>query len=117
VPPFLFVRYHVHVNAHLGLICKNWRFGTEQSMASDLNNPPAPRDGDYYQLDRRLTILETRFDTILPTLATKADLAELKAELTGNFHSEIDKLSRWMLALTVSMVCGFGGIIVAMLRH
>lgn len=26
-------------------------------------------------MDRRLTVLETRFDTILPTLATKADVA------------------------------------------
>ncbi len=86
-------------------------------MASDLNNPPPPRDADYYQLDRRLTILETRFDTILPTLATRTDLAELKAELKEEIHVEIDKLSRWMLALTVTTVCGFGGLIVAMLRH
>lgn len=86
-------------------------------MASDLNNPPPPRDADYYQLDRRLTILETRFDSILPTLATRTDLAELKAELKEEIHVEIDKLSRWMLALTVTMVCGFGGLIVVLLRH
>jgi hypothetical protein len=86
-------------------------------MACDLNNPPPPRDADYYQLKRRLTILETRFDTILPTLATRTDLAELKAELKEEIHVEINKLSRWMLALTVTIICGFGGLIVAMLRH
>jgi hypothetical protein len=68
---------------------------------------------DSYQLDRRLTILETRFDTILPTLATKADLAELKAELRG----KISSLSRWMAAMFVTMVIGFAGMVVALLQR
>jgi hypothetical protein len=87
------------------------------STETAANNRPA----DPYQLDRRLTILETRFDTILPTLATKADLAELKANLTSLFkselHTEINALTRWLIALTISMLFGFGGIIVALLRH
>ncbi len=33
-------------------------------------------------------MLETRFDTILPTLATKADLAELRVDM----HEKMDKL-------------------------
>ncbi|GAB3457040.1 hypothetical protein GCM10027321_11430 [Massilia terrae] len=82
-------------------------------MASDLNNLPPPRDADFYQLDRRLTILETRFDTILPTLATKADLAELKAE----FRTDFSSLSRWISAMFVTMVIGFSGLIIAILRH
>ncbi|NHZ41050.1 hypothetical protein [Massilia aquatica] len=41
-----------------------------------------------FALDRRLTVLETRFDTILPTLATKADLAELRLDM----HEKVDKL-------------------------
>jgi hypothetical protein len=45
----------------------------------ELANSESP---DYYRkMDRRLIVLETRFDTILPTLATKTDLLELKAEL------------------------------------
>ncbi|MDQ1831743.1 hypothetical protein [Massilia scottii] len=44
-----------------------------------------PYDGD---MDRRLTVLETRFDTILPTLATKADLAGLRLDL----NEKTDKL-------------------------
>ena len=32
-------------------------------------------------LEDRMTILETRFDTILPTLATKADIAEIKTDM------------------------------------
>jgi hypothetical protein len=77
--------------------------------------------------DRRLTILETRFDTILPMLATKADLAELKAELLaklGETRSELKadmgRLSRWMATMAVTMVLGFAGMFVTMLsllRH
>jgi hypothetical protein len=67
------------------------------------------RFNDAYQIDRRLTILETRFDTILPTLATKADLAELRSELKP-----------LLLGYFLTMVIGFGGVIgtiVALLRH
>ena len=32
-------------------------------------------------LEDRVTILETRFDTVLPTLATKADIAEVKTDM------------------------------------
>ncbi|NHZ41051.1 hypothetical protein [Massilia aquatica] len=34
-----------------------------------------------FALDRRLTVLETRFDTIVPILATKADLGALRLEV------------------------------------
>lgn len=50
-----------------------------------------------------MTSLETRLDTILPTLATKADFADLRAEFKG-----------WTLttALTIvgTMLAGFIGI-------
>lgn len=76
-------------------------------MASDLNNPSPPRDADYYQIDRRLTILETRFDTILPTLATKTDLAELKSELKSA-----------MFAYFVTIIVALAGVIATvLLRH
>jgi hypothetical protein len=77
-------------------------------MASESTEATDPRS-DAYQLDRRLTILETRFDTILPTLATKADLADLKSEL-----------KTLLLAYFRTMVFGFIGVIgtiVGLLRH
>jgi hypothetical protein len=89
-------------------------------MASDLNNPPAPRDADYYQLDRRLTVLETRFDTIVPTLATKADLSDLKAELKAHIFGVKADLAKWLATLAITMVLGFAGMLVTMfnlLRH
>ncbi len=76
-------------------------------MASDLNNPPPPRDADYYQIDRRLTVLETRFDTILPTLATKTDLSDLKAELKSA-----------MFGYFITIIIGLAAVIAAILvRH
>lgn len=59
-----------------------------------------PYDG---AMEHRVTALETRLDTILPTLATKADIGELRAEFKG-----------WTLttALTIvgAMLAGFVGI-------
>ncbi|WP_426177872.1 coiled-coil domain-containing protein [Massilia sp. TWR1-2-2] len=43
-----------------------------------------PYDGG---MEHRMTALETRFDTILPTLATKADVEILRAEL-ADFRAE-----------------------------
>ncbi|TFW35791.1 hypothetical protein [Massilia horti] len=80
------------------------------------NERYAAHEPDPYQLDRRLTILETRFDTILPTLATKADLAELRAELKAEFKSEINGLSRWVATMFITMVIGFAGMIAALLK-
>lgn len=56
---------------------------------------PLPDDPSF---DRRLTVLETRFDTILPTLVTKSDLEAWRREfgiglesLRGEFRGELEK--------------------------
>lgn len=101
---------------------------------------PLPDDQAF---DRRLTVLETRFDTILPTLATKNDLAALRREfsiglenlrvefrgeiekLRGDFHAEIEKLRaevykaihdamRWTVGIFVTMFIGLLGANIAM---
>lgn len=53
--------------------------------SNDLHDAPAQRNKDS-MLDRRLTVLETRFDTTLTMLPNKADLSELKAELKTDIH-------------------------------
>jgi hypothetical protein len=84
-------------------------------MTSDeLHDTPAQRNKDLL-LDRRLTVLETRFDTTLTMLPNKADLAELKAELKADIHGESAHLSKWMAATAVTMVLGFAGMILTML--
>jgi hypothetical protein len=44
-------------------------------------------------MEHRLTALETRLDTVLPTLATKADVEGVRADI-----------SRWMLATVVTII-------------
>ena len=86
-------------------------------MTSDeLHDVPAQRQKDVL-MDRRLTVLETRFDTTMTMLPTKADLSELKAELKTNIHSESAHLSKWMAATAITMVLGFGGMILTMMSR
>ena len=84
--------------------------------SDDVHDTPALRLQGHW-LDRRLTVLETRFDTTLTMLPHKSDLAELKAELKADIHGESAHLSKWMAATTITMVLGFAGMIVAMLSR
>jgi len=54
----------------------------------------------------RQTALEARFDTILPTLATKSDIEALRAEM----HKMSAEGYRWMVASMIGMFLGFGGL-------
>lgn len=61
-------------------------------------------------MDTRMTTLETRFDTILPTLATKVDLKNLEIKLTGAIHTEINactwRMITWMTAVLAMAFTG-----------
>lgn len=81
----------------------------------ELHDVPAQRANGL--LDRRLTVLETRFDTTLTMLPNKADLADLKAELKADIHGESAHLGKWMAATTITMVIGFGGMILTVLSR
>ncbi len=50
-------------------------------------------------MDTRMTTLETRFDTILPTLATKEDLKILEEKLTHTIHANNWRMIAWMTAV------------------
>jgi hypothetical protein len=50
-------------------------------------------------------------------LPNKADLSELKAELKTDIHGESARLSKWMAATTITMVIGFGGMILTMMSR
>jgi hypothetical protein len=86
-------------------------------MTSDeLNDMHVQRHRDSL-LDRRLAVLESRFDTTLTMLTTKADLSELKAELKTDIHGESAHLSKWMAATAITMVLGFAGMILTMMAR
>ena len=82
-------------------------------MESDIANG----DCDDYirEMDRRLTILETRFDTILPTLATKADLAQLEMRVITELHKSLAGVHKWLAAMCIALLVGFGGLSLTML--
>jgi hypothetical protein len=88
-------------------------------MASEPEQAGPVRERDNnVAVDRRLIVLETRFDTILPMLATRADLAEMKAQIVGllaqtksELKAEILGLSRWMATMTITVVLGLAGMI------
>ena len=59
--------------------------------------PPLPPN---VETEHRLTALETRLDVILPTLATKADIAEVKAAIAEAKSS----LLVWGITTAVAVV-------------
>lgn len=82
----------------------------------ELQDIPRQRNKELL-LDRRLTVLETRFDTTMTMRPNKADLSELKTELKADIHGEAARLSKWVAASAVTMVFGFGGMILALVAH
>jgi hypothetical protein len=84
-------------------------------MSDDLHDVTTQRANGV--IDRRLTVLETRFDTTLTMLPNKADLADLKAELKADIHGESAHLTKWIAATTITMVIGFGGMILTVLSR
>jgi hypothetical protein len=61
------------------------------------NGGGPPHDGN---MEHRLTALETRFDTILPTLATKADVGEILTDMQ-KMNAEI---KTWTLATMITII-------------
>ncbi|AKU24495.1 hypothetical protein [Massilia sp. NR 4-1] len=53
-------------------------------------------------MDRDFHTFQARFDAILPTLATKADMEALRADV-----------ARWTLATVIGLFVGFAGLFVA----
>lgn len=54
-------------------------------------------------MDERFAALEVHFNAILPTLATKADLEALRADI-----------HKWMVATVMGLFIGFAGLFIAM---
>ncbi|MFM7011892.1 MAG: hypothetical protein ACKO0Z_21610 [Betaproteobacteria bacterium] len=58
-----------------------------------------------------MTVIETRFDTILPTLATKEDFRNLDLKLTGVIHREISAIRQEMNANNWRMIIWMTAVI------
>ena len=57
-------------------------------------------------MDNELAALKAHYDAIVPTLATKADIEILRAEM----HKMSAEGYRWMVASMIGMFLGFGGL-------
>lgn len=56
----------------------------------------------------------TQLEAVIPTLATKADLAQVKGELVATIERGISETQRWMIATVIGLFIGFGGLFLAM---
>ena len=57
-------------------------------------------------MESRMTALETRFDTILPTLATKEDLKYLEVSLHRDIRSNTWLMITWVTAVVSLAMTG-----------
>ncbi len=74
-------------------------------------------------MDARLTALETRLDTILPTLATKVGIEQLRLEMTtklDDLRVDMQRMYasalRWTIGTLVTLVVAQSALIVSVLR-
>jgi hypothetical protein len=81
----------------------------EKTPPSGPIDPPGS-GGNNGGMEHRVTALETRLDTVLPTLASKADIADVRADIQRG-TSETHK---WMIATVIGLFLGFGGLFLAM---
>ncbi|WP_090314631.1 hypothetical protein [Duganella sp. CF517] len=63
-------------------------------------------------MDSEVAALKAHIDAIVPTLATKADIEVLRAEM----HKMSAEGYRWMVASMIGMFIGFGGLYFAASR-
>lgn len=85
----------------------------ENFKALESAGPPfdgPPNGGDNSGMEARLTALETRFDAVLPTLATRADVADVRVDIQRG----INETHKWMIATVIGLFLGFGGLFLAM---
>ena len=64
------------------------------------------RYGGLMNMELRLTAIET----LMPTLATRADVAEMRADL----HKADSSIKAWMIATIIGLFFGFAGLFFAM---
>ena len=67
-------------------------------------------------LEDRVTILETRFDTILPTLATKADIARLEGRI-NNLETKMDALGNRLIIQFAGIAVAVAALTVAAVKY
>jgi len=68
-------------------------------------------------VETRLTVLEARWEDVIPTLATKADLERSHGELRIELHKMDARIARWILTTIVALFVGLAGMFFAQQRN
>ncbi|UXH76331.1 hypothetical protein [Roseateles amylovorans] len=66
-------------------------------------------------MDKRLITLETKWRTVIPTLATKADLSDLEGRLRAEMHKGFGEMQRWVIGTTLASVAAFVSVVALIL--
>jgi hypothetical protein len=74
----------------------------------ELFSPKPPHSCE--ALNSRVTRLETLFEAILPTLATKADIADLLRQMQQSRAELRSDMTKWVLGIAIAMFFGFAGL-------
>ena len=83
------------------------------------NDPPPPpidgprRAGDDGSMNERLAALEARFDAVLPTLATKTDIADVRTEI----HKSTSEVVRWVVGTAIGGIAVFVTVMTFVLNN
>ena len=95
----------------------NWLTGLLETQTEGPPKPPSLPDGNDMThndpMEHRVTALETRLDTVLPTLATKADLGELRTEM----HKGFGEMVKWIVGTGFVGLAAFVTIITFVLNN
>lgn len=70
--------------------------GIKEPAPGGLGKDGEPPDNGI--MEHRVTALETRLDTILPTLATKTDMADVRTEM----HKGFSEMVRWIVGTAIA---------------
>lgn len=92
----------------------------------------AAAEAYHASMDKRTALLEMRFDRVLPTLAAKVDIAELRTEvvvgneklrvemarMSADLHEDLNKMFRkivmWIVSTMIAMFLGMAGLFVGL---
>ena len=72
---------------------------------SDVDNGGGPPHNG--SMETRLTKLETQFETVIPTLATKVDIGDVRSEISSvraEIHKSTSDIVKWIVGTAIAML-------------
>lgn len=74
---------------------------------------PPSGGGDDGSMNERLAALEARFDAVLPTLATKTDISDVRTEI----HKSTSEVVRWVVGTAIGGIAVFVTVMTFVLNN